>query len=123
VPQEGRKAQNSGNEESLQRAFPADPASQQEIKPDQPCIMGLDSETSRQTQNADQPEPLLKKAPDSHYAKAYNDASRVTAAKDHLAVCKQDANKEKRDFWRISCAKTPHKEGGKSQNSGGERQP
>ena len=56
------------SEERLQRALPANTAGQQEIKPDQAGIVGLDGQAERQAQDAGGHKAVLKKAPDGHDA-------------------------------------------------------
>jgi outer membrane protein TolC len=85
--------------------------------------MGLDGEADRQAKNAGRHKPILDKTPDGYQAEAYGDSGRIAAAENHLAVGKQDANKQKGDFWRISCANIPHKKGGKDEKYGCDRHP
>jgi len=80
-PQDGCQTQDGGNKEGLQCAFPIDPARQQEIEPDQACVMGLDGHADRKAEDTGPNEPILKEAPDGHDAKTYDDSRGLPVAK------------------------------------------
>ena len=86
----------------MQRAFPIDPTRQQEIEPDQSRVMRLDGQADCKTKDARPHEPLLKKTPDGHHAKAYYEPGRIAGAKDSLAVDQQNTDQAEGELWRIA---------------------
>ena len=98
-PQDPRQAQGDGHKKSLQCTLSINPASQQEIQPDQSRIVGFDREADCEAQDADGDKLLTQKTPHGHHAKADNDSGSIACNREHFAVGKEEANEKAGSKW------------------------
>ena len=111
-PQNNRQTQSKDQRQGLQRSLPINPARQQEVKPNQTCVMRLDCQADRQTQDARGHKPVLKEAPDGHNAETDGESGGVAKDKEHFAVGKNKADQEEGNAWRRVAGEVPHQESG-----------
>jgi len=99
------------------------PRRQQEIEPDQACVMGLDGHADRKAEDTGPNEPILKRSTRRHDAKTYDDSRGVAGCKEHFAIGKNKADQTCGDDWCAICPDAPHQVASKDEGYGGQNHP